>query len=528
MHWRMNKSSLRRGEIVFLVFLTLAGFCVRCYQVGTVSLAEDEAAKWSAIQEYKQRHYVGVNPEHPPLMKLLAWGSVALGERWNRWAGGREGLHIREEAALRLPNLIFGALTIIVVYLLGREMLGVVGASAAAFFWAFTPLPIALNRILKEDTLVAFFTCLALYLFWRGKKTADNSAAGRLFMASGVCFGLSLASKYYLHFIGLNLLVWHIAGKFGLDQRPFLKPFGKRFWLALALAFVLADPLILSPTHDLAILHYVGARNVAHHGYILNGHLYGNTLKETPFGVPWYFYVWALGVKTPIPVLLATLLGLVFVFSDRRTLASVFLRIMLVLLILPFSLVAAKWIRYLLDMLPFVFLIAGYGAEKIHEGLRLLEWPTARRMGLAAAGIALVAWPAAETVVWSPLYPLYLNSLGGGRSNMARIFPHDEVYDLGVREAVEFTCKVAPLGARLAVSNPLAVSYYLQKCGRGDILVGVMYDPRYLPRRGDFLLIQESRRYFETEDLFREVARTGRELREVGVEGVVTARIYRF
>lgn len=524
----MNRLSLRRGEIVFLVLLTLAGFCVRFYEVGSVSLAEDETAKWSAIQEYKQGHFIGVNPEHPLLMKVLAWGSLEAGAKWNRWAAGHGGPQIREEAALRLPNLIFGALTIVAVYLLGKEMLGAVGAAAAAFFWAFTPLTIALNRILKEDTLVALFTCLALYFFWRGKKTAEDSAAGRLFTWSGMCFGLALASKYYLHFIGLNLLVWHIAGKLGLDSRAFLKPFGKRFWLALGLTFVLANPVILSPRHDLGILHYVGAKEIVHHGYNLNGHLYGNTVGETPFGVPWYFYVWALGVKTPIPVLLATLLGLVFVFSDRRTLASIFLRVMLIFLILPFSLVASKWLRYLLDMLPFVYLIAGYGAEKIHQGLRLLEWPTARRLGLSAAAIALVAWPAAETVVWAPLYPLYLNAFGGGKANMARIFPHDEVYDLGVREAVEFTCKVAPPGARLAVSNPLTVGYYLQKCGREDIRVGILYAPGYVLRRGDFLLIQESRRYFETEDLFREVARRGQALREVSVQGVVTARIYRF
>ena len=38
----------------------------------------------------------------------------------------------------------------------------------------------------------------------------------------------------------------------------------------------------------------------------------------------------------------------------------------------------------------------------------------------------------------------------------------------------------------------------------------------------------QSRRYFETEDLFRQVQRHGHPLTEVGVAGVVTARIYRF
>jgi hypothetical protein len=436
----MNRSSLRTYEIIFLLCLTIAGFAVRFYGVDSLGLAEDEAAKWYSIQEYRQGHFIGVNPEHPLVMKMLAWGSLEAGQRWNALAAAHHLPVFREETLMRLPNLFFGALTVIVIYLLGKEMLGIVGASAAAFFWTFTPLTIALNRILKEDTLVTFFTVLALYLFWRGKKTLDDRLAGRLFVFSGIFFGLAVASKYYIHFIGLNLLVWHIAGRAGLDHRPFFKPFGKRFWLAIVLAFIIANPVVLSPSHDLAILHYFSAKDMVHHGYNLNGHLYMNTFGDTPFGVPWYFYFWALGVKTPVPVLLLTLLGIFFIFKDRRSLTSIFLRVMLFFLLVPFSLVASKWIRYLLDILPFVFFAAGYGADKVFGWLRRLEWPSVRRLGFAAAVLTFAVVPVAEALVWAPLYPMYLNPLGGGRANMARIFPHDELYDIGVREAVEFTC----------------------------------------------------------------------------------------
>ena len=111
---------------------------------------------------------------------------------------------------------------------------------------------------------------------------------------------------------------------------------------------------------------------------------------------------------------------------------------------------------------------------------------------------------------------------------MAKFFPHDELYDLGLREAVEFTCQVAPWGAVLAVSNPVAAAYYVQKFGRMDIYIGAMSDPKYVMRHGDYLLIQKSRRYFETGDLFHQVQRRGHPLTEVKVDGVVTARIYRF
>ena len=118
----MNSSAAGRAEILLLLLLTLIAFGARLYRVGSVSLAEDEAGKWLAIQQYRQGHFAGVNSEHPMWMKLLAWASLELGQRWNRWADNHRWLGAREEAFLPLPNLIFGAATTIVIYLLGKEM----------------------------------------------------------------------------------------------------------------------------------------------------------------------------------------------------------------------------------------------------------------------------------------------------------------------------------------------------------------------------------------------------------------------
>ena len=85
---------------------------------------------------------------------------------------------------------------------------------------------------------------------------------------------LAVASKYYLHFIGLNLLVWHLAGRAGLDRRPFLKPFAAKFWLAMGLAFVIANPVILWPSQAIDMYRYLTEKTLVHHGFNLNGHLY--------------------------------------------------------------------------------------------------------------------------------------------------------------------------------------------------------------------------------------------------------------
>src|SRR5215472_14762963 len=75
-------------EAVMVLLLTVLAFSVRLYRVDFNSLSEDEVAKWTAVQEYRHGHFVGVNSEHPMLPKVLAWGSLTFGEHWGRVAAG--------------------------------------------------------------------------------------------------------------------------------------------------------------------------------------------------------------------------------------------------------------------------------------------------------------------------------------------------------------------------------------------------------------------------------------------------------
>ncbi len=526
----MNRLVPRRVEIVFLLFLALSAFAVRLYGISSLGLCDAEVIKFRSIQQYQQGHFVGVNSEHPMLMKLLAWGSLQLGLSWNRLISDHPNLQASEETTLRMPNLIFGAATAVVIFLLGKEMIGAIGGGAAAIFWAFLPLPLTVNRILKEDTLLTFFTYLAFYFFWRAKRDADEAGSQRFFMLSAVCFGLALASKYYLHYIGLYLLFWYLAGRTGLDRRPLLRTVwtGFGFWLIMGLTFVLANPVILSPANDLSIIRYVPGSALVYHGHNVNGHVYMNTIWSMPFGMPVYFYPWMLAVKTPLPVLAAMLAGVVLVLFDRRSLGAIFLRVMLFYYFLPLCLVDPKTIRYLFDMLPFFCLFGGYAVEKLYHWLALTRPVAVRRTGLALAGIALFVLPAAETLARAPFYSFYINQAGGGRRNFGKSFPPDEVDDWGVREAVQSMCKFASPGAVLAVNNPGTVRYYVDRCGRPDLRLEALYDPHYLMRPGDLVLLQESRRYFETEELSQLVERRGRLLQEVKMGRVVTSRVYQF
>ena len=167
----------RYRELAIVLLLTLLAFAVRLYRVDFNSLSEDESAKWAAIQEYRHGHFAGVNSEHPMLPKVLAWASLATGERWSRVAAAHGWPSLKPEGWLRMPNVLFGAAAAAVLFLFCRRMMGLVGSFAASFFWAVAPLPVALNRLTKEETPLTFFTLLACYFYCRAQQAMRTRCA---------------------------------------------------------------------------------------------------------------------------------------------------------------------------------------------------------------------------------------------------------------------------------------------------------------------------------------------------------------
>ncbi len=75
-----------------------------------------------------------------------------------------------EEAALRFPNALIGALTVIPLFLLTLAFFDRWHALLAAAFWAVGINAITHNRIGKEDSLLVFFMLFAFFFFVRAKQ----------------------------------------------------------------------------------------------------------------------------------------------------------------------------------------------------------------------------------------------------------------------------------------------------------------------------------------------------------------------
>jgi hypothetical protein len=509
---------------MIVLLLTLLAFSVRFYRVDFNSLSEDEVAKWTAVQEYRHSHFAGVNSEHPMLPKVLAWASLTAGERWSQVARTHSWASMKPEGWLRLPNVLFGAAATAILFLLCRRMMGVAGSSAASFFWAVSPLSVALNRLTKEETPLTFFTLLACYFYCRAQQADEDPGARRWYDLSAISFGFALASQYILHLLGLNALSWLLAGRAGLTRTPSRFSY-KRFFLVLGLAFVLVNPVILSPANVSAILHWLHHDGVRHNGYDFDGTLYVNLPSRFLAGLPWFYYLWLLVVKTPIPMLAAVITGGILLLRNRTTLASCFFISFAVIQLAGLSVSGAKWIRYSLPLLPFLYLAGGYAVHELWKCVKGKAWSP---VFASIAAVILIGWPLTELKTWAPYYSFYLNSIGGGTRNITRYFAPDEVSEFDTREVAQQVCPFAPAATRMATARPMSMTYYLQTCGRTDIQVVPLYDTHYAPRNGDLIILEPSRRFFETQRYFDALKSSGMSHSDVRVGPVFASTVYLF
>lgn len=504
---RATRWSWGMTTVAVIGLMTVMGLGLRAAGLGRLGFAEDEINKLEAVRAYDRGDFTA-NAEHPMLVKALIDVSMRGARAWNSITG----LAISDEAALRFPSVLFGALTAIPLFLLTAALFDSATGFWAAAFWSFGVNAITYNRIGKEDTLMVFFMLFAFYLFLQGKQRyAQNQKLGnRLRNLSGVSFGLMMASKYFPHYLGLNMVYHHFFDVQGPSAKPrWQTPLS--FFLIIGAALVLANPVMLLPGVWNYLNAYSGEKLLTHTGYLMGNQLYKNRMSNSPFGgLPVYFYLLFLTIKVPIAVTSTFLVGLFVSLRRWRHPGNAFVLFMLLFWIVPYSLVGAKWLRYTLSLMPFVYMGAAIGTMTLIR--RTAAWleelqpgPTAFRTATAIMVLILVVWPAWTAYAVAPHYALYTNAIGSGYATY--FFPHDEFYDDGLNDAIRFVCERAPRNATIVTETPGAVRYYTEKLGRTDLQSRIMSDPKFnMPEQGPaYVILQRGRTYFENQNEMKEV-----------------------
>ena len=560
---------MRSVQLLLVFLLVCVAFGFRVSRLDDVGLAEDEVHKVLAVQSYINGDFI-VNAEHPMVMKLAATGMFVAADWWNQKLVPAFRLPvITPEFAVRFPNALVGSLTTIVLFLLARTFLGAAVALLSAAFWAVGINAITYNRIAKEDTFLVFFLLLGFFLYQKAKAVgkdspvagqvvgsgqkaagsgqkaagslageapgsrlgADERARIRWYALSGAAFGLAFASKYFPHYLGLLFLFYYLAKRLQLVRHPHNRRTKTAFWVSFFAFFVLFNPVVLHPETWGYLVSYVSGKMMNHHGYQVMGRLYRNEAFFDAAGMPIYFYVLYLLVKAPVPLLLLLLFGVVQASKRyRQNLGHFFVLFMFLTWIVLYSLVGGKWLRYTLSLTPWLYMLAAMG----------LVWAlgvTARWLRPAGvtvqrtAACLLVAgslyWMTAVSVENLPYYSLYVNRIGGGMAKAGSYFPHDEFYDLGLREAVAYVARSGPQSSAIYSDADELVKYYALRFGRPDLQQATLCEEELEAAPANYILVQDGRRYFENAERIDRIERTFLPEKELRFEGIPAVRIYR-
>ncbi|HXU39076.1 MAG TPA: glycosyltransferase family 39 protein [Blastocatellia bacterium] len=532
--------NLERRKLLIVVIAVVVGFGARVYRLDAAGFAEDEANKIFAIRCYEQGDLTA-NAEHPMVMKLLCYASMRGASAWNRAAGNDLHLSLSDEAALRLPNAAFGALTVIPLFLLTTGLLGFRVGLITSVLWALGLDAIWFSRTAKEDTLLVFFMFCGFYLYHRAKQVAASEFAERerLYALAGAAFGLMMASKYFPHYFGLNALFYTLVGYDRRNNQPLTGRMWAKYFGALLAAFVIFNPAAFFPQTWRYLWKYVNEELLTHHGYMVMDTLFVNDLTQTPGGAPWYFYFLFIGVKLPLPVLLAFGAGLVEIFGRRGdypySRGYLFLRMMLVFWLVPEALVGCKFLRYSLSLMPIIYITAAVGVVAMFRvaslAIRRLRVDAPLMRAAAAAAIAglFIIVPSAQSIrSVAATYPsLFVNVFGGNR--IGYFFPHDEFYDLGARESIQFITATAPAGAMIASEIPGVVQYYLERFNRPDIRSRIISQPSFTlnQEQPTFVILQRGRVYFENIENFKLIENSFPLIQASIYEGAAASKVFR-
>ncbi|MFI9766255.1 phospholipid carrier-dependent glycosyltransferase [Streptomyces sp. NPDC052415] len=163
----------------------------------------DEPVYVGAAAVYLHEHSLRLNPEHPPLGKLVVAAGVALADPHYDAAfegdQGEVGRHLLYESGndpwrlmlfARLPVIVLTLLFGVVVFAFARELAGPVAALTALALYCFSPDLIAHGSLATLDVPAAGFLLTSAWLLWRARLRPR-----RCLPLAGAALGAALATK---------------------------------------------------------------------------------------------------------------------------------------------------------------------------------------------------------------------------------------------------------------------------------------------------------------------------------------------
>jgi len=451
--------------LIILLSCALAAGSWRVY-----SNTWDEPEHLAAGIELLDRGQYEYDTEHPPLGRvLLALGPYLAGARSFGTPppnGTQEGIDIlysgghyaRYLTLARLGVLPFLALLLFATWLWARRLFRSQGAALLSVLLLGSVPAVLGHAALASLDVAAAATCLlALYTLQLWVVSARLRDAALFGLAAGLAVGTKFSA---VPFIGLALpalallqtsVGWRrhprgVPPEAGVLPADTPAAGARSRWLGLALALLAAllpialaygprssNPAGVAARFDWAVSYLLQERGLDHELGVLLSHLWlPRELKDLVNGIVavkahndsghlsyllgqvrvtgwWYFYLVALAVKTPIPLLAAGAAGLAWLARDgwRSRNSWALAPAVLVVMMLTFASAFSRiniGIRHVLVLYPFFALGAAY--VTVRSWRWLAAWRNRRlAAGAVAVIVVLLVWQL--STLWTA-YPDYL------------------------------------------------------------------------------------------------------------------------
>lgn len=438
--------------------------------IGANSAVFDEGMHIAAGYRYWQCADYGINPEHPPLAKLVAaapirhWqlgeftgpcGTSATSNAQLLGIGYRLMNSPRAEELLRAARtamMVFPILLLLTVFFATRAWFGPLAAGWAVLLTVFEPNLTAHGVLVATDMAVTATTLLAVFLAWRYLR---RPGILRMLLL-GLAMGLALSAKHS------GILVPVIVFLVFLTDAPGRPENGKPGWRSRAAGWAgacIIAVLVLWSTYQFRyralpsahaatfgivqgaeqsgmartwpgkLLVFASARHLLPESYV-GGLIYvvDNSTRETfLFGRQlaesvWYYFPAAISIKTPLTLLFLVLAALATPGFWRRYGGRCWMPGVPVGVFLLFAMSAGMGlgIRHVLPIYPFLIILAAAGAAYFSTRFR---WAV-------PVCAALVLFQAVSYLRSFPNQIAYANEAWGGPARL-RFYLGDSNIDWG-------------------------------------------------------------------------------------------------
>jgi len=416
--------------------------------------AFDEPCHVAAGMEFLAKGTYLLDPVHPTLARIaIALPLRLAGERYPDLAATDPdshnynvvGNHILYDSGHLLRNLVLARLGVLpffllgafVVYLWTRELGDDLAATIAVFLYTTTPPILAFSSIAYTDIVAASTQLAAMFTFYRWLQRPDVGRTVWLGFTLGIALLAKLTTVLFVPTAALGIVaVWYFRER----SRPSRISFATaRMLAAVALAAVIVwagyrfSMRPLQEATGITASSMPSFQNFPHavrksaqavvlwnprlpapellHGVALAWAL--NRLGSASYllgqiksGGWWYFYLLALGVKLPLPMLLMFGAAIFALLKYKETSMLFPLAALGAVLLITLHVSYQVGMRHILVAVLLITIVSGLGIGTLVR----------RTNGLAVAGIAIVAllvWQAGESAAAQSDFLAYFNEFAG-------------------------------------------------------------------------------------------------------------------